>query len=271
MAHYLLGDIQGCDEVLARLLQEVDFSPSRDTLYPLGDLVNRGPSSAQVLRRLLGYGSSAKPILGNHDISLLALASQTYQAKPRDTMADILTEPDAPALLHWLRQQPLARYEWGVLMVHAGVLPHWTVAKTLKWAQRLHRILCDKDLSTWLPSLWGNPSYAWSKELTRKQKLRLALNAFTRMRFCDAQGRQDYNTKTNIAPAGYYAWFDVPGRKTESCPIAFGHWSTLGLWSTPYTLGLDTGCVWGGSLSTLRMETAWPLAPSQRQIIQVSA
>jgi bis(5'-nucleosyl)-tetraphosphatase (symmetrical) len=186
-------------------------------------------------------------------------------------MMEVLEAPDRKELLGWLRQQPLARYELGVLMVHAGVLPQWTLNKTLKWARRLHEIIREEDLAHWLPQLWGNPTYAWSKELSRNQKLRLALNAFTRMRFCDARGIQNYEAKTAIAPEGCCAWFEVPERRTQTIPIAFGHWSTLGLWNKPYLLGLDTACVWGGSLSALRLHGAWTLDPSLRQFVHVPA
>ncbi|MFT4190159.1 MAG: symmetrical bis(5'-nucleosyl)-tetraphosphatase [Comamonas sp.] len=252
MALYCIGDIQGCDAPLARLLAELDFSPSRDTLYVLGDLVNRGPASAAVLRRLMALGASAQCLLGNHDLHLLAMAHGIRAAHKHDTLADLLAAPDRAAMLDWLRQRPLAMRAHGVLMVHAGVLPAWTAAQTLALAAEVEAELRGPHVADFLGGMYGNQPAAWHDGLQGADRLRVIVNALTRLRFCQADGTMDFATKEGLAqaPAGLMPWFDVPGRRTAHDTIAFGHWSTLGwqpqrrdIWA------LDTGCVWGGCLS----------------------
>jgi bis(5'-nucleosyl)-tetraphosphatase (symmetrical) len=257
MAVYLIGDIQGCDAPLERLLQKVAFSPSRDQLYVLGDLVNRGPDSAGVLRRLMAMGSSVQCVLGNHDLHLLAVAAGASPAKRLDTLDELLQAPDRSAMLDWLRQQRLAIFEHGVLMVHAGVLPAWSVQKTLALAAEFQAVLCGPQLSDFLHQMYGNQPNAWHDDLRGIERLRVIVNALTRLRFCSPQGVMEFKTKegAGAAPAGFIPWFDVPGRQTAQVPIAFGHWSTLGWLDRPDVLALDTACVWGGCLSALRLHT----------------
>ncbi|MEJ5990926.1 symmetrical bis(5'-nucleosyl)-tetraphosphatase [Ramlibacter sp. PS3R-8] len=255
MAHYLIGDIQGCDAPLGRLLERIAFSPSRDTLYVLGDLVNRGPASAAVLRRLSACGDSAHCLLGNHDLSLLAVAHGQRAQHRNDTMDDILAAPDRQAMLDWLRHRSMALHAQGILMVHGGVLPQWTLQQALQLAGEVEAVLRGPSLSGFLARMYGNQPDRWDDELAGADRLRVIVNALTRLRFCTPDGVMDLRASGGLheAPAGLLPWFDVPGRRTAGVPIAFGHWSTLGLMQRPDLLSLDTGCVWGGCLTALRL------------------
>lgn len=259
MALYLIGDVQGCDGALQRLLDELAFSPSRDTLYLLGDLVNRGPDSAAVLRRLMGYGDAARCLLGNHDLHLLAIAHGVRPPHRSDTVHDVLQAGDRPALLDWLRRQPLALRETvageEILMVHAGVLPGWDADKTMALAGELEAVLRGPDLPGFLHRMYGNEPVRWDDALGGDARLRVIVNALTRLRFCTAAGEMEFASKEGAAgaPPGYLPWFDVPGRRTAAVTVAFGHWSTLGWLHRPDVLALDTGCVWGGALSAVRL------------------
>ena len=255
MALYLIGDVQGCDEALARLLTHIDFSPSRDTLYLLGDLVNRGPDNVGVLRRLMAYGSSAQCILGNHDLHLLAVSQGVRAAHRQDTTADILNAPDRTVLLDWLRQQHMAMRVGQVLMVHAGVLPQWTPEQTLALAGEVEEVLRGDALATFLPQMYGGLPNQWHEDLKGADRLRVIVNALTRMRFCDAQGAMDFSVKESAdqAPEGLMPWFEVPGRRSADVTVAFGHWSTLKKVNQPNVVCLDDGCVWGGCLTALRL------------------
>lgn len=251
MSLYLIGDVQGCDQALQRLLDTLDFSPSRDTLVLLGDLVNRGPDSLAVLRRLMALGESAHCLLGNHDLHLLAVAHGVRRAHRNDTLAPILQAPDRAALLDWVRQRPLALQRHGWLLVHAGVLPQWSAEQTLALAQEVSQMLRGRDGPQWLQQMYGNQPDHWRDDWPETDRWRVVVNALTRLRFCSASGVMELATKdsADAPPAGFMPWFDVPGRRTAHTPIAFGHWSTLGLLQRPHLLALDTGCVWGGCLS----------------------
>lgn len=255
MPHYLIGDVQGCDAPLGRLLDKAGFSPSRDTLYLLGDLVNRGPESAAVLRRLMGYGTSAHCLLGNHDLSLLAVAHGLRAPHRNDTMDAILLAPDSAALLDWVRHRPMALHAQGLLMVHGGVLPSWDLKQTLALAGEVEAALRGPDLAGFLATMYGNLPDHWDDRLAGADRLRVIVNALTRLRFCTPEGVMDLRTSGGLAaaPPGYLPWFDVPGRRTAGTCIAFGHWSTLGFLRRPDIISLDTGCVWGGCLSALRL------------------
>ena len=255
MAFYLVGDIQGCDEALGRLLAEIDFSASRDTLYVLGDMVNRGPDSLGALRRLKALGHSAQCVLGNHDLHLLAVAEGVRPAGRRDTLAQVLDAPDAPALLAWLRQQHLAMSENHILMLHAGVLPSWSAAQTLALAGEVQAVLRGPECAAFLHAMYGNTPNHWRDDLQGFDRLRVVVNALTRLRFCSAQGVMEFDSKegAGTAPEGFMPWFDVPGRRTAQDTVAFGHWSTLGWLGRSDVIGLDTGCVWGGCLTALRL------------------
>jgi bis(5'-nucleosyl)-tetraphosphatase (symmetrical) len=262
---YLVGDVQGCDDALQRLLAELAFSPSRDRLVLLGDLVNRGPASRAVLQRVAALGDAAVSLLGNHDLHLLAVAHGARRARKGDTLADILDAPDAAAHIDWLRHQRLAHLESGWLCVHAGVVPQWSTTQALALAAEVQDVLRGPDLRDWLPQMYGDEPARWSDHLQGDARLRFVVNALTRLRFCTADGTLDLKTKdgAGAAPAGHWAWFDVPGRATSQQAMAFGHWSTLGLVNRPLLLATDTGCVWGGSLTAVRVDGG------RRDVLQV--
>jgi bis(5'-nucleosyl)-tetraphosphatase (symmetrical) len=255
MAHYLVGDVQGCDAALGRLLDKAGFSPSRDTLWLLGDLVNRGPQSAAVLRRLMACGDAAQCLLGNHDLSLLAIAEGLRAPHRNDTLDDILQAPDREAMLDWLRHRRLAMQAQGYLMVHGGVLPQWDAGQVLALAAEVEAALRGPDRVAFLSRMYGNSPDRWDDSLTGTDRLRVIVNALTRLRFCTPGGVMDMKTSGGLdaQPEGYLPWFDVPGRRTAGVRIAFGHWSTLGYLRRGDIVSLDTGCVWGGCLSAMEM------------------
>lgn len=255
MANYLIGDVQGCDEALERLLQHIGFSASRDTLYLLGDLVNRGPDSAGVLRRLMALGTSAHGLLGNHDLHALAVAAGLRKGSRMDTLQTLLQAPDREALLGWLRQQDLAQQAHGVLMVHAGVLPQWSAADTLARAAELQAVLRGPDCTEFLAQMYGNEPARWDEGLQGLPRLRVIVNALTRLRYCTADGTMEFDSKEGLdsVPEGFIPWFEVPDRRTANDVVAFGHWSTLGWLDRPDVLALDSGCIWGGCLTALRL------------------
>ena len=262
---YLIGDVQGCCGALDRLLAKIDFSPSRDRIYVLGDLVNRGPESLETLRRLRGLGDAAVCLLGNHDLNLLAVAQGVRRPHKTDTIAEILDAPDREAWLDWLRQRRMAVLDHGWLMVHAGVVPQWGAAQTLRLAGEVEALLRGDGLRDCLPQMSGDQPARWSEALAGRERLRFVINVLTRVRFVAADGTLDLVTKDGVAgaPPGFHPWFEVPGRRTEGTPIAFGHWATLGLISRPDLLALDTGCVWGRQLSAARIDGG------RREIVQV--
>jgi bis(5'-nucleosyl)-tetraphosphatase (symmetrical) len=264
--HYLIGDLQGCCDALDRLLAEIGFSPSRDRLVLLGDLVNRGPASLQVLERLAGLGDAATCLLGNHDLHLLAVAHGVRPVHRSDTLQAVLDSPRRGFWLDWLRTRRLALHEDGWLMVHAGVAPQWDLALTLQLAAELEAELAGPGLAAFLQVMYGNAPARWKPGLAGADRLRFAVNALTRIRFVDARGTLDFKTKDGAAgaPPGLSPWFDAPDRCTAGVPIAFGHWSTLGLVNRPDLLSLDTGCVWGGALSAARIDGG------RREVIQVA-
>lgn len=286
MAHYLIGDLQGCNSAFARLLDKIDFSPSRDTLFVLGDLVNRGPESLAVLERLMHYGDAARCLLGNHDLNLLAIAYGVRQPHRKDTLTQILQSPRLTVLINWLRQQRLAmlhsQEDIGqpqttqtseLLMVHAGVLPSWTATKTIALAAEVETVLrhaTTTELREFFQAMYGDTPTQWHDGLTGQARLRVIVNALTRLRFCSANGIMEFTSKDNLdaVPAGYLPWFDVPGRATADITVAFGHWSTLGWLNRPDVLALDGGCVWGGCLNALRLGDT-NRAAAQHELIQV--
>ena len=263
--NYLIGDVQGCCDALNGLLEKIAFSPSRDRIYVLGDLVNRGPQSLATLRRLRSLGDSAVCLLGNHDLHLLAVAYGGHKLKRGDTLAEVLDAPDRDEWIAWLRHRPMALFAHGWLMVHAGVVPQWDVATTLQSAQEVQAVLRGPDVGDFLSVMYGNEPVQWAPELSGTARLRLIINVLTRIRFCAADGSLDLASKeaAGAAPTGFFPWFDVPGRRTVGTPVAFGHWSTLGLVNRPDLLALDTGCVWGGQLTAVRIHG------DEREVIQV--
>ena len=263
--HYLIGDLQGCCNAFERLLDKTGFSPSRDRVTVLGDLVNRGPQSLAVLRRMRELGNAADALLGNHDLHLLAVAHGVRPAHASDTLNEILDAPDREAWLDWLRQRPLALMREGWLCVHAGVSPAWSAAQTLVLAAEVEALLRGPDLAAFLPLMYGNEPAQWSDALQGPDRWRHVINVLTRIRFVHADGRLDFKAKEGAAsaPPGLVPWFDAPRRASADTPIAFGHWSTLGLVNRPDLLGIDTGCVWGGALTAVRVDGG------RRELVQV--
>jgi bis(5'-nucleosyl)-tetraphosphatase (symmetrical) len=259
MALYLIGDVQGCDDALQRLLDHIGFSPSRDTLVLLGDLVNRGPDSAGVLRRVQRLGGAARSLLGNHDLHLLGVAHGARKSGRKDTLDGILDAPDHDALIDWLRQQSMALHQTvggrDLLMVHAGVLPQWSIGQTLVLAAEVESVLRGPALGEFVRTMYGNEPAQWNDALTGHARLRAIVNGLTRLRFCTADGVMDFETKdsADAPPPGFMPWFDVPERRAAAATIAFGHWSTLGWIARPGLISTDTGCVWGGCLSAARI------------------
>ena len=263
---YLMGDLQGCCQALERMLQTIDFSPSRDHLFVLGDLVNRGPDSLGVLRRLRGLDNAATCLLGNHDLHLLAVAHGVRKMHRSDTLAPILDAPDREEWLYWLRQQRLAVQAHGWLMVHAGVVPQWDAAQTVVLAGEVEAMLRSPEVGEFLTLMYGNEPARWDDSLQGVDRWRCVVNSLTRLRFCAADGTMEFATKEGAggAPEGYMPWFEVPGRRTQGTPVAFGHWSTLGLVNRDDLLALDTGCLWGGHLTAVRVDGA------TRELIQIA-
>ncbi len=253
---YAIGDVQGCEHALAMLIEKVRTQGDEDAFFVfVGDLVNRGPQSLATLRHMKALGARGAVVLGNHDLHLLAAAHHIRKPHRLDTLDDILTAPDRDELLDWLRCQPLALLRDQHLFVHAGVLPQWSVQQTLDLASEVQQVLSGPDWVAFLRDMYGNMPDTWDDKLTGHDRLRCIVNALTRMRFCDANGRMEFMTKeaAGAAPPGYMPWFDVPGRKTAATTIVCGHWSTLGLVQRPDLVALDTGCVWGGKLSAIRL------------------
>lgn len=263
MATYAIGDVQGCMRELDALLRACGFDSTRDRLWFVGDLVNRGPDSLEVLRFVRGLGGRATVVLGNHDLHLLCLAEGVARPRPDDTLDAVLAAPDRPALLDWLRARPLMHVEGEYILVHAGLLPQWDVGKALRLAAEVEHELRGPAYAGFLARLYGSLPDAWDETLEGPDRTRVIVNAMTRMRFCTASGVMDFRAKGGLeaAPAGHGAWFDVPGRKTAQNTVVCGHWSALGLRLEQRLVALDTGCVWGGALSAVRIE--------DRQLFQV--
>lgn len=255
---YAIGDVQGCRSQLEQLIKKL---PKDGKIICVGDLVNRGPDSLGTLRLLKGLQEAgrAECILGNHDLHLLARDAGIRSPKSLDTLEPILKAPDRKELIHWLRHRPMALYSghdyFNTLFVHAGVLPQWDIAQTLELAHELEKVLRHKNYAQSLIEMYGNTPTAWSNQLKGAERLRVIINAFTRLRFCNAKGVMEFESKEGAgnAPKGYMPWFEVPNRKTQDVKIVFGHWSTLGLLKKTNVTGLDTGCVWGGKLTAMSL------------------
>ena len=259
---YAVGDIQGCAEELRELLARLDFSPDRDELWFVGDLVNRGPRSLQALRDVRALGGNATVVLGNHDLHLLAVA---FGARPRgrtgDTLDEVLGAPDRDALIEWLLARPLVHFDAARrdLLVHAGLVPEWSVPQTLALAGEVEAAL-QRDPRAFFAKMYGDEPDRWSHELAGPERLRFVVNVLTRMRVCTADGRIDLQQKGSPTKArpGYRPWFEHEHRASRDARIVFGHWSALGYVRAPGVLGLDTGCVWGGSLTAQRLDVDEP-------------
>jgi len=256
---YVVGDIQGCLQPLKRLLRQVDFTPGRDVLWSVGDAVNRGPKCLNTLRFLYRMRDSLVMVLGNHDLHLLAVAAGVRPPNRSDTLDKILQSPDREELLNWLLHRPLIHHEHGYTMVHAGIPPQWSIKKAMKRAREVEHVLRSPDCLAFLKQMYGNEPNVWSKELIGMPRLRVITNYLTRMRYCTSDGVLDLESKgpsPNLGKQKVSAWFSHPGRKTAGDRILFGHWASIeGHTDSPNAIGLDTGCVWGGALSLLELES----------------
>ena len=252
MATYAIGDVQGCNEELQALLSRFEFDAAHDRLWFVGDLVNRGPDSLAVLRFVRGLGDGAVVVLGNHDLHLLCLAEGYAKKRADDTLDELLAAPDAPALLEWLRGRPLMHLEHQYVMVHAGLLPQWSLEKAQALAREVEGALRAANYREFLSKMYGGTPTAWRDELAGWDRLRVIVNAMTRLRFCNAEGEMNLRAKGAAAPPGFRPWFEL--RAPQELPIICGHWSALGLKLADRLAALDSGCVWGGSLTALRLE-----------------
>ena len=264
MATYAIGDIQGCYEPLQRLLDQVHFDPAADRLWLVGDLVNRGPNSAAVLRLIRSLGERAVAVLGNHDLTLLALAAGQVKAKKKDTFDSVLNAPDSADLLAWLRQRPVLHHDaaLGFTLVHAGLPPQWDLALAQQCAAELEAALRGAHGEAFLARMFGSEPRRWRDDLAGDDRLRFIVNALTRMRFCTADGTLSMTEKgpPGSQKAGLWPWFAVPNRRHADLRIVFGHWAALGYYRAPGLYALDSGCVWGQRLTAIRLDQ--PEAPS---------
>ena len=264
MTTYALGDIQGCQPQMQELLDIIERETPDAKLLFAGDLVNRGPKSLDALRQVMNLEEKAVTVLGNHDLHLLAVAAGIQEMKPGDSIRPVLDAPDRDELIDWLRHRPMAYTDDGRLLVHAGVLPQWDLNKTMELAHEVEMVLRGPDWKEFLKEMYGNLPNKWNDNLTGTARLRCIVNGLTRLRFCKADGEMEFASKmgTSEAPQGYMPWFDVPDRRTRDVTVIFGHWSTLGLLLRDNLIALDTGCVWGGQLTAVRLD--------DRAVFQVS-
>lgn len=259
MAIYAIGDVQGCYDTLSRLLDLLRFDPPEDCLWFAGDLVNRGPQSLQTLRFVRGLGPAALSVLGNHDLHLLALANGGRKGK-RDSLEQVLAAPDRDELLDWLRRQPLLHEspDGDSALLHAGLPPQWDISQARACAREAESVLRGDRYAELLRDMYGDQPDRWNEALSGTPRLRFIINCYTRLRYCDGAGRADFKPKgaPGTQAGGLLPWFAVPGRRSAGTRLIFGHWSTLGRISWPeYRVeGLDTGAVWGGKLTALRLD-----------------
>lgn len=260
MAVYAIGDVQGCHDELRALLRQLAFNADRDRLWFVGDLVNRGPHSLAVLRFVRDLGANAVTVLGNHDLHLLAVASDTRKPNPKDTLHEVLEASDREQLVDWLRTRPLLHEdaELGYVLIHAGLAPQWDIATAAACAVEVEAVLRSPAYRDFLGKMYGDRPDLWSDGLAGSDRLRFILNCFTRLRMCDAAGRLFLREKGGPwgRSDGLLPWFDVPGRASTGSNIVFGHWSLLGRHEAPGIIALDTGCIWGGELSAVRLDAA---------------
>lgn len=255
MATYAIGDIQGCARSLDRLLEQIRFDPAIDRLWCVGDLVNRGPASLRVLRYLKRLGPSAQVVLGNHDLFLLAVAEGIVPLRPKDTIQDILAADDRTEILGWLRQQPLHYHEGSYFMVHAGLLPQWSIDEAASLAREVECALTGPEARTFLHALFHGSTPQWNPSLTGDARLVAITRALTRLRTCTSDGAMSgFSGSPSDAPPGYLPWFRIPNRRSGDHTILFGHWAALGLHIESNLLGLDSGCVWERQLTAIRIE-----------------
>ena len=270
MATYAIGDLQGCAEEFDALLTKIEFQAARDTVWLVGDLVNRGPDSLGVLRRVIALGTSAVTVLGNHDLHLLATVAGRRELQPTDTFEDVLEADDADDLIDWLRHRPLLHHDAAArrVLVHAGIPPVWTVREARTHAREIETLLRGRRWRAALRDMYGNEPETWSPKLDREERRRFTINGLTRMRYCDRRGRLDLRNSgpPGTQPKGLLPWFDVPKRKAANAHIVFGHWAALGLLRRADVTSVDTGCAWGDRLTAVRLD-----APSRAISVRCSA
>lgn len=256
MATYAIGDVQGCDDALQRLVQQIQFDPASDRLWFVGDLVNRGPDSLKVLRYIKSLGSSAVVVLGNHDLFLLAVAEGITATRQEDTLQAILAAPDRDELLGWVRQQRLLYREHQFVLVHAGLLPQWSIAEAEELAHVVETGLRGPYYKDLLRALYPSKHLQWSSNLTGPTRLATIIKILTRLRACSADGLMEssYSGPPDHIPAGFLPWFRIPHRKHGNTIIVCGHWASLGLYCEENLLAIDSGCVWGRQLTAIRLE-----------------
>ncbi len=257
MAVYAIGDLQGCLSSLQQLLDKIKFDPVTDKIWFVGDLVNRGPESLATLRFIRDLSDAAITVLGNHDLHMMAIAQGLRQQTSKDNLDDILQAPDREQLFDWIRRKPLLYHDDNLnfTMVHAGLSPSWDLPTALQCAREVESVLASDDYADFLSKMYGNEPDYWSDDVTGIDRWRYIINCFTRLRFCDDKGRLVLKAKG--APESHpqlIPWFLVPGRKNEQVRIVFGHWSTLGCYHSSNVYCLDSGCVWGGKMTTLRLD-----------------
>lgn len=276
MAIYAIGDIQGCYTELLQLLEQVCFDPAKDRLWLVGDLVNRGPDSLNVLRLIKSLDNAAVMVLGNHDLHLLAVAEGFAKLHRNDSLHEVLVAPDRDELLAWLRRQRLLYTDNKFVLVHAGLLPKWSITQAQQLANEVEVTLSGPHYRDFLGHMYGNHPEYWDNDLNGYDRLRVITNAFTRLRVCTPNGEMEFKFKGEVrnVPHGYMPWFEVPGRLSAKTTVVCGHWSALGLHITPNIIALDTGCLWGGLLSAIRLEdrklfqipcVSKPITASQRK------
>ncbi len=255
MAIYAIGDIQGCFDELLRLLETLAFNEHDDQLWFAGDLVNRGPKSLETLRFVKSLGNAAITVLGNHDLHLLAASCAPKIAQKKDSLLPVLEAPDRDELIHWLRHRPLFHSNNDFCLLHAGLPPQWDFAKTQKMALFAEQALQHADYESFLKKMYGNKPNLWSPSLKGINKIRFIINCFTRMRYCDVNGRLNFvhSGPPGSQPKNLIPWFEVPKRKNIDMRIIFGHWSTLGYYEGSNCYAIDTGCLWGGQLTAIKL------------------
>jgi len=265
MGTYAIGDIQGCYDKLLRLLEALRFDPSRDRLWLVGDLVNRGPNSLETLRFVKDLGNRAITVLGNHDLHLLAVAAGNTRQAKKSNLDAVLQASDRDELLGWLRTRPLIHFDArkNFALIHAGLPPQWDLRQALSCAREVEAVLRGPDWLDFLHAMYGDEPTCWSSTLSGMDRLRFITNCFTRLRFCDSDGTLALKEKgaPGSQPPGYMPWFAVPDRASRDTRIIFGHWSTLGYAVGHNTWALDTGCVWKGRLTAIRVRKNKPIEP----------
>jgi bis(5'-nucleosyl)-tetraphosphatase (symmetrical) len=264
MATFAIGDLQGCYRQFEQLLDLIGFDRAHDRLWLVGDIVNRGPESLEILRFVKGLTDAVTMVLGNHDLHLLMVAEGCASLSRNDTIQDILSAPDREELLHWLRQQKLLHVDGNYALVHAGLLPSWSITQASELATAVEAVIRGEEFHEFCSHMYGDQPDHWNDGLSGYARLRVIINAMTRMRVCTPDGKMDFKFKGMVKdiPDGYLPWFETPNRASREATIIFGHWSALGLQLRNNLIALDTGCLWGGTLTAIRLD--------DRTVFQVS-